>query len=54
MNEKYPIDTPERVRAARSYINHADNAAKYDSYEVSLIKDRIRRAATWHGVEIKD
>ena len=29
VNNKYPIDTPEHVRAAWSYINHADNAAKY-------------------------
>ena len=28
-NNKYPIDTAEHVRAAWSYINHADNAAKY-------------------------
>ena len=26
-NNKYPIDTPEHVRAAWSYINHRDNAA---------------------------
>ncbi|WP_373330976.1 DUF6582 domain-containing protein [Salmonirosea aquatica] len=27
-NKKYPIDTLEHVRAAWSYINHQDNAAK--------------------------
>ena len=33
-NNKYPIDTPEHIRAAWSYINHADNAAKYGKEEV--------------------
>jgi len=53
-NNKYPIDTPEHVRAAWSYINHKDNAAKYDSDEVEAIKKRIRQAATKHGVEIDE
>ena len=53
-NNKYPIDTPEHVRAAWSYINHADNAAKYDRDEVAAIKNRIKRAARQHGVEIDD
>ena len=53
-NNKYPIDTPEHVRAAWSYINHKDNAAKYDADEVKLIKDRIKRAAKKHDVEISE
>lgn len=51
-NNKYPIDTPEHIRAAYSYINHKDNAAKYDADEVETIKNRIKRAAKKHGVEI--
>ena len=51
-NKKYPIDTPGHVRAAWSYINHRDNAAKYDKDEVKVIKDRIMKAAKMHGVEI--
>lgn len=51
-NKKYPIDTPEHVRAAWSYINHKDNAAKYDTDEVRTIKSRIERAAKRHGIEI--
>lgn len=51
-NHKYPIDTPDHVRAAWSYINHEDNAAKYDRDEVKTIKERIKRAAKKHGVEI--
>ena len=54
VNNKYPIDTPEHVRAAWSYINHKDNAAKYDKGEVSKIKSRIKRAAKSKGVEISD
>ena len=53
-NKKYPVDTPEHVRAAWSYIHHGDNAAKYDPDEVNAIKERIRRAAEKHGVEIHD
>ena len=53
-NNKYPIDTPEHVRAAWSYINHKDNASKYDADEVDLIKRKIRAAAKKHGVEISD
>src|SRR4051794_23047778 len=49
-NKKYPIDTAEHVRAAWSYINHKDNAAKYDADEVRQIKDRIKRAARDKGV----
>lgn len=51
-NHKYPIDTAEHVRAAWSYINHQDNAAKYDPAEVNAIKDPIKRAAKKRGVEI--
>lgn len=53
-NNKYPIDTPEHVRAAWSYINHEDNAAKYDADEVKTIKSRIKKAAQKHGVEISE
>lgn len=52
-NKKYPIDTPEHVRAAWSYINHKDNAAKYDASEVRTIKSRIKSAAKKHGVDIE-
>jgi len=54
VNKKYPIDTAEHVRAAWSYINHKDNAAKYHSDDVSTIKARIKRAAKKHGVEIDE
>jgi len=53
-NKKYPIDTPEHVRAAWNYINHKDNAAKYDADEVAAIKKKIKSAAKKHDVEIKE
>lgn len=52
VNKKYPIDTEEHIRAAWSYINHEDNAAKYDKDEVTTIKNRIKRAAKKHDIEI--
>jgi hypothetical protein len=52
-NKKYPIDNPKHIRAAWSYINHADNAAKYDKDEVKTIKERIKRAAKKHDIDIE-
>ena len=51
-NKKYPIDTPEHIRAAHSYINHKDNAAKYGADDVKTIKARIAKAAKKHGIEL--
>jgi hypothetical protein len=52
VNNKYPIDTEDHIRAAWSYINHKDNAAKYDKDEVELIKKRIMKAAKGQNIEI--
>jgi hypothetical protein len=52
-NKKYPIDTADHIRAAWSYIDHKDNAAKYDKYEVKTIKNRIKHAAKEKGVEVE-
>ena len=52
VNNKYPIDTEEHIRAAWSYINHKDNAAKYSKSDVRKIKDRIKRAARVKGIAI--
>lgn len=54
VNNKYPIDTPEHIRAAWSYIHHKDNAAKYKADEVQTIQDRIRRAAKKHDIELSE
>lgn len=53
VNKKYPIDTKKHIRAAWSYINHKDNAAEYDADEVRTIKNRIKRAAKSHDIEIE-
>ena len=54
VNKKHPVDSPERVRAAWSYINQKDNAAKYDKDEVEKMKNRIKRAAKQKGVDISE
>jgi hypothetical protein len=51
-NHTYPIDTPEHVRAAWSYINHRDYAEKYDPDEGRTIKTKIEAAAQKQGVKI--
>ncbi|HUR99873.1 MAG TPA: DUF6582 domain-containing protein [Pyrinomonadaceae bacterium] len=52
-NNKYPIDTEKHVRAAWSYINKEDNAAKYKKDEVALIKSRIIKAANKFDINIE-
>ena len=54
VNKKYPVDNAEHTRAAWSYINQKDNAAKYEASEVTQIKEHIKRAAKKHGVEINE
>jgi hypothetical protein len=52
VNNKYPIDTVQHVRAAWSYINQQDNAAKYNKDDLETIKTRIKYAAQKFGIEI--
>ncbi len=54
VNHKYPLDTPEHVRAAHRYINQKDNAGKYKAEEVKLMKERIHQAAGKFGIEINE
>lgn len=51
-HHSYPIDTPEHIRAAWSYINHPNNANKYSSDKLKEVKSRIRSAAKKHGITI--
>ena len=53
-NYKYPIDTPENLRAAWSCINHKDDAAKQEKDELETIKNRIKQAAKQRGVGISE
>lgn len=51
-NKKYPIDTPEHIRAAWSYSHHKDNAAKYSAGDIGKIRERIERAAKKHDIDL--
>ena len=54
VNNKYPIDTPGRIKAAWAYIHQPINAGKYTDVEVRTIKVRIRRAAQARQVALPD
>ena len=54
VNNKYPIDTPGRIKAAWAYIHQPVNAGKYSNEEVRTIKIRIRRAAKARKVALPD
>ena len=53
-NKKYPIDTPEHVRAAWSYIHQGANAAKYSAKDAAAITRTIARAAKRFGIALTD
>jgi hypothetical protein len=52
--KRYPIDTPDHVRAAWAYINVPKNAAFYKPEQLELIKNRIRAAAKKLGIQIAE
>ena len=52
--KRYPLDTPDHVRAAWSYINMPKNAGKYSPEQLKTIKARIRKAMEDHGIEAAD
>jgi hypothetical protein len=52
--KRYPIDTPEHIRAAWAYINVPKNASEYDDDQLELIKGRIKAAAKKAGIEIAE
>ena len=54
VNNKYPIDTESHVRAAWSYINQEDNAAKYNADDLETIRSRIIKAAKKYDIEIRE
>ena len=53
-NKKYPVDTPEHIRAAWSYIHHKNDADKYSPEDVEKIKANIEQAAKKHGVTLHE
>lgn len=54
VNNKYPIDNEKHVRAAWSYINKKNNAAKYDQDDLTTIKNRIKKAAKKYDIQIDE
>jgi len=50
--KRYPLDTAEHVRSAWDYINHPDNASKYEGEHLSKIKAKI--IAAWKAKVDKD
>jgi hypothetical protein len=52
VNNKYPVDTPEHIHAAWSYIHEARNQAFYSSADVACIERRIRDAASAQGITL--
>lgn len=52
--KRYPLDSEDHCRAAWSYINQQDNAAKYKPVQLAAIKRRIKAAAKRYGIEIAD
>lgn len=50
--KRYPIDTPDHIRAAWAYINVPKNAKFYDAEQLKNIKARIQAAAKKAGIEI--
>jgi hypothetical protein len=52
VNNKYPVDTPEHIHAAWSYIHHKRDAAFYSPQDVACIERRIREAAQSQGITL--
>src|SRR6266498_1184564 len=52
--KRYPLDTEEHCRAAWSYINQADNAAKYTADQLATIKSKIKAAGKKYGISFAD
>lgn len=52
--KRYPIDTPDHIRAAWSYINMPKNAKFYNADQLEQIKARIRAAAKKAGIQISE
>ena len=50
--KRYPLDTPDHIRAAWSYINMPRNAGQYNPEQLKAIKAKIVAAAKKAGIEI--
>ncbi len=52
--KRYPLDTEAHIRAAWTYINQADNAAKYSAADLKVIKGKIRAAMKRIGAHVSE
>jgi len=52
--KRYPLDSEAHCRAAWSYINQQDNAAKYSPEQLAKIKSRIKAAGKKYGIDFAD
>lgn len=52
VNNKYPVDTPEHIHAAWSFIHEARNQEFYSPQDVACIESRIRDAAAAQGITL--
>lgn len=50
--KRYPIDTPEHVRAAIAYLSMPKNAKFYSAEQLKKIWARIKEAANKYGIEV--
>jgi len=52
--KRYPIDTPDHIRAAWAYINMPKNQSGYSPEQIKAIKAKIVAAAKKAGIEIAE
>lgn len=52
--KRYALDSESECRAAWSYINQADNAAKYSPEDLAKVKANIKAALKRYGVEVEE
>jgi peptidoglycan hydrolase-like protein with peptidoglycan-binding domain len=49
--KRYPLDSESECRSAWSYINQADNAAKYTPEQLAKVKAAIKAAGEKYGIQ---
>jgi hypothetical protein len=52
--KRYPLDTEKHVRSAWSYINQADNAAKYSAADLKKVKTRVKAAMKRLDIQVSE
>lgn len=52
--KRYPLDSADECRAAWSYINQPDNAAKYTPSQLKRIRSRILAAGRKYGIHFAE